>query len=73
MNDSPDNLIYLLLVQKGFNQQVGFECLQRIRTDFERFFSAKQMAKAKAYSLNNEFQGMLKRAHVKKNLIFFLG
>lgn len=65
INEKEDHgALFLALVDKGFNKPAAFTCLERVRTDFLKFFDQNQIQKAKAFSLNSQFREVLKRAHV---------
>ena len=64
INEDDNDVLFLALVDKGFNKPAAFSCLERIREDFKRFFTPQQINQAKSFSLNKEFQGTMQRAHV---------
>lgn len=59
-----DGLLYLMLVEKGYYQQKAFQCLQRMKEDFTRFFDRNAIENAKYLSLNKEFEGTFDRIYV---------
>jgi Regulated-SNARE-like domain len=64
INENDNGVLFLALVDKGFNKPVAFNCLERIKGDFDRFFTDEQIKNAKPYELNSEFQGYVERAWV---------
>ena len=74
LNQDDNGIIFMCLIDKGFSQPTAFECLERIRGDFKRFFTEDQVRKSKEYELNEEFRGTLKRTFVsrKNSKNFFL-
>lgn len=66
INENKNNgVIYLILTDKGFNKMNAFQTLDKIKDQFDRFFTDDQIKAAKPYGLNNEFRGYLERAWVK--------
>jgi hypothetical protein len=51
-----NNLIFLVLVEKGYKKETGFSMLDKMRTTFLDMFTLKRIAKAKSYSLSKEFR-----------------
>ena len=49
-------------MDKGFNKHRGFFCLNRIKGDFNRYFTDNEIKSAGSYGLNSEFSGILQRA-----------
>lgn len=65
MNENDgDGLLYLMLVEKGYYHPLAFRCLERIKQDFKRFFTAEQIEQARYLSLCKEFEGMFDRIYV---------
>ncbi len=72
MNEpNSDNLLYLMLAEKGYYHPKAFQCLERIKTDFKKFFTSEQIEQAKYLSLNREFEGAFDRIYV--SLLVTLG
>jgi hypothetical protein len=55
INDNTNGVLFLALVDKGFNKIKAFECLGTVKEEFDRFFSDDQIKVAKPYGLNEEF------------------
>ena len=53
---------FIMLVKKGYNKERGFFGIERIQKDFKKCFRKAEVASAKRRELNDEFQGILKRA-----------
>ena len=69
-NNTPNGVIFLLLVDKGFSQETGFECLQELKMDFERTFSEREINRARPYSFNSKFKRKFKNAFVSELFYF---
>lgn len=67
MNESDgDEILYLMLVEKGYYHPLAFRCLERMKSDFKKFFTAEQIEQAKYLSLNKEFEGTFERIYVDR-------
>lgn len=58
------DLMYIMLVEKGYYHPLAFKCLDRIKEDFERFFDQDTILNARYLSLNAEFDGTFERVYV---------
>lgn len=56
-----NGLTYLMLVEKGYYQVKAFQCLERMKEEFNRFFDRGQIANARYLSLNKEFEAAFER------------
>jgi hypothetical protein len=65
INNSPNNLIYMLLVETGFSQEAGFQCLEAMKSKFEGKFPENQINRAKEYGLNKAFRGDFQVLYVR--------
>ena len=63
--DKNTDLIYLVCVEKGFSNQVGFEMLSKMRMRFNSLVDSRVIPSAKAFGLNPDFQNELKILHVE--------
>jgi hypothetical protein len=66
MNEGGDDqLLYIMLVEKGYAQPLAFRGLERIKSDFNKLFDITQTANAKFLALNREFEGTFSRIYVR--------
>ena len=64
---SSRDLIYAVVVQKGFNKNLGFEMIDTIRGRFASSVDVEVIATARALQFNPEFQGELKQIYVGRS------
>lgn len=65
MNEADgSNLLYIMLVEKGYAHPLAFRCLERIKSDFLKFFTSEQFANARYLGLTREFEGTFQRIYV---------
>ena len=57
-------MTYLIVVEKGFSKQIGFEMLEKMRSRFEATVDRKLVASARAMSLIPQFRDELKTLHL---------
>ena len=57
-------LVFLCIANEDVMAVHGFVCLERMREDFNRFFTKEEFSTTKTNSLNREFQGKLERHFV---------
>ena len=56
-------LTYLMLVEKGYYQVKAFQCLDKMKEEFNKFFDRSQIANARYLSLSKEFEGAFERIY----------
>jgi hypothetical protein len=65
MNEADgSDLLYIMLVEKGYAHPLAFRCLERIKTDFLKFFTNEQFANARYLAFTREFEGAFQRIYV---------
>ena|SRR3990167_2414857 len=62
-NDGKNQVAYIILVEKGYYRPRAFECLERLKRDFEHFFDDKQIHQARPGALSTEFEGPFDRIY----------
>lgn len=65
INENKNGVLYMILTDKGFNRQNAFNVLEKIKEQFDRFFTEDQIKAAKPYGLNGEFRSYLERSWVR--------
>lgn len=58
------DLLYIMLVEKDYAHPLAFRCLERIKSDFLKFFTTEQFANARYLGLTREFEGTFQRIYV---------
>ena len=57
-------MTYLIVVEKGFSKQTGFDMLDKMKSRFINTVDSKLLETARAMSLNPQFKDELKNLHV---------
>jgi len=65
INPKDTQLIFLVLVEKGYKKETGFALLAKLRTTFLEMFSADKIERSKPYSLTKEFKSEVKTIVVR--------
>ena len=65
---SSRDLIYIAVVQKGFNKSLGFQMIDTLKSRFEATVDAEIIKIARTLQFNPEFQAELKQIHVALDL-----
>lgn len=60
INPKDTQLLFLILVEKGYKKETGFALLSKLRTTFLEMFTADKVERAKPYSLTKEFRNEVK-------------
>ena len=67
-NETVDNgntsITYLMLIEKGYYQVRAFNCLEKAKEEFNKFFDRSQISNARFLSLNKQFEGQFERVYV---------
>ena len=65
ISENDNGVMFLAVVDKRFSKPIAFNCLDEIRSEFNKSFDEEETKNAEPNELNQQFSGVLEKAYVR--------